>query len=72
MPISNDENIQTIMPMPNETQKWDSSQLFLQHLQEGRRNRLSILQTLDKWKNCNETGISDRLIGVVHVLMIVI
>ena len=42
LPISNEENIQTIMPMPNETEKWDSlSVVFATSSGSIRRNRLS-------------------------------
>jgi DNA gyrase subunit A len=67
LPISNDENIQTIMPMPNETQKWDSlSVVFATSSGSVRRNRLSDFTNIRaNGKIAMKLGISDRLIGVV-------
>ena len=67
LPISNEENIQTIMPMPNETEKWDSlSVVFATSSGSIRRNRLSDFTNIRaNGKIAMKLGASDRLIGVV-------
>ena len=67
LPISNEENIQTIMPMPNETEKWDSlSVVFATSSGSIRRNRLSDFTNIRaNGKIAMKLGVSDRLFGVV-------
>ena len=67
LPIQNDENIQTIMPMPNETEKWDSlSVVFATSSGSVRRNKLSDFTNIRaNGKIAMKLGPADRLIGVV-------
>ena len=66
LPISTDENIQTIMPMPNETEKWDSlSVVFATSSGSVRRNKLSDFTNIrSNGKIAMKLGPTDRLIGV--------
>ncbi len=66
LPISIDENIQTIMPMPNETEKWDSlSVVFATSSGSVRRNKLSDFTNIrSNGKIAMKLGPTDRLIGV--------
>ena len=67
LPISNEENIQAIMPMPNETDKWDSlSVVFATSSGSVRRNRLSDFTNIRaNGKIAMKLGETDRLVGVV-------
>ena len=67
LPIQNDENIQTIMPMPNETEHWDSlSVVFATSSGSVRRNKLSDFTNIRaNGKIAMKLGPTDRLIGVV-------
>ena len=67
LPVSKDENIQAVMPMPNETEKWDSlSVVFATSSGSVRRNRLSDFTNIrSNGKIAMKLGVSDRLIGVV-------
>ncbi len=67
LPISNEENIQAIMPMPNETDKWDSlSVVFATSSGSVRRNRLSDFTNIRaNGKIAMKLGDTDRLVGVV-------
>ena len=66
LPISTDENIQTIMPMPNETEKWESlSVVFATSSGSVRRNKLSDFTNIrSNGKIAMKLGPTDRLIGV--------
>ena len=67
LPIQSDENIQTIMPMPNETEHWDSlSVVFATSSGSVRRNKLSDFTNIRaNGKIAMKLGPTDRLIGVV-------
>ena len=67
LPISNEENIQAVMPMPDETEKWDSlSVVFATSSGSVRRNRLSDFTNIRaNGKIAMKLGETDRLVGVV-------
>ena len=67
LPISSGENIQAVMPMPSQSEKWDSlSVVFATSSGSVRRNRLSDFTNIRaNGKIAMKLGEKDRLVGVV-------